>query len=402
MSAVRRKVSSEGAYLGTIGNNFSTRSNAGIEASVTYAALVARRFALQSEARRLLPLSHAVRGCLRLAIPGVNWVQVCHTPASAPGDFARGSLRRVRVCRSVWACPVCSSTITERRRLHIARLIEAAKGSGLRVLMVSLTFSHRRYDDLSVMLDGAMAAFNRLWAGRSGIEFRRRYGVVGFVRALETTHGELNGWHPHFHLLIFLPVEADLAAFDAALRFRWLCGLRKCGLSADEAHGIHVSDCEASAAAYVAKWGHERAWDESHELTKWTVKRGRGSSRTPFDLLALSADGDAAAGALFALYADAFHGRRQVQYSGGLSALLLGEDEASDEALIDEADAVAQVLALVRSGAFRAIPGNAALPDLLVAAASGEFDQVAAICAACGIGAGDLLRYSSDMNGSEG
>jgi hypothetical protein len=228
-----------------------------------------------------------------------------------------------------------------------------------------------------------------MWSCRAADELRGRFGLVGSIKALEVTHGA-NGWHPHCHLLLFVPAEVDVPALDASLHALWDRSRAFAGLTGNE-HAYRLDDTDAAAAEYVAKWGHERAWDEAAEVAKSPVKRGRRGSRSPFGLLADADAGDQDAGALFVEYAQAFKGRHQLQWSRGLAALLDVEVK-SDEEVIEEVDAAGVLLALIRAAKYRLLVANDAVTDLLVAAATGDFDAVLDVCLAVGMRRGDVLR----------
>ena len=63
---------------------------------------------------------------------------------------------------------------------------------------------------------------------------------IGQIRALEVTHGRLrrvnNGWHPHYHVLLFAAAGLDLAAFQDRLAMRWM--LESVGFEVDEMFGL--------------------------------------------------------------------------------------------------------------------------------------------------------------------
>src|SRR5205085_2664419 len=46
-------------------------------------------------------------------------------------------------------------------------------------------------------------ALSRAKGTRRARELAVRAGIVGAIRSLEVTHGEINGWHPHTHELLF-------------------------------------------------------------------------------------------------------------------------------------------------------------------------------------------------------
>jgi Replication protein len=372
------------ALLGTSGKLSAAQAQPGLETAERRYATLRRRFELQAAARRLLPREHAIQQCLRSPIPGVQWVEMWHVPAPETGRAPRGVLRHLRTCRNPWACPICSSIITERRRKELHELDAEARRRGLRVALVTLTFSHRRYDSLRELLAALLRALNRFTGDRASRALRQRFAIVGYVRALEVTHGELNGWHPHCHLLLYVPQEVPVDELEPALRASWLRCLGAAGLSGND-HAFKLDDTNQAVADYLAKWGHEPSWDEAAELTKQPVKRGRGQHRTPFDLLADYDAGDVRAGELFAEYVQAFRCKQQLTPSHGLYELLRGQEMATDAELLDRTDATAWLLGLLAAEAYRHVPASDAVPELLDTIASGDFDQVAELLRSLGV-----------------
>jgi hypothetical protein len=69
-------------------------------------------------------------------------------------------------------------------------------------------------------ISGAWAA---IVAGRHRKTLRERFGVSGYVRAVEVTHGKA-GWHPHLHVLLLTEAPLDLDELRELHRFlreRW-------------------------------------------------------------------------------------------------------------------------------------------------------------------------------------
>lgn len=339
------------------------------------AQLVQARYGTQNRAAKLLPRER-VALCMRQIRRGVDAVSVLYAPNTQTAHY--GGLV---TCGSVWTCPVCAAKITERRRTELAGAIVKARAAHLRVVMLTYTFSHHRGDHLPTMLDMMRKAFKRYHSGRAAVALRERFAVVGTVRALEVMHSEVNGWHPHIHELVFLPDDVDVEAFGRACRSAWERAAAAFGLQMN-AHGFKLDDCDARIADYLAKFGHEPRWQEDRELTKWHVKKGRGSARgadehvTPFGLLDYANQGDERAGALFVEYARAFKGLRQLHWSRGLRELLDMGIEKTDEELIEEQEEEAVVLVQLNHVQWRAVVGNDARAELLEVAATGDVDQV--------------------------
>ena len=71
-----------------------------------------------------------------------------------------------------------------------------------------MTLTMRQYErdllaDLEAMQRQAWKLGFGTNAGRTWRDAKKDFGVRGFVRAWEVTHGP-NGWHCHYHVLLFL------------------------------------------------------------------------------------------------------------------------------------------------------------------------------------------------------
>lgn len=181
------------------------------------------------------------------------------------------------VCGSVWHCPVCAAKIAERRREELAAAFASCRVLGGRVVMATFTISHGRRDTLNGLLGRFLAAYRSMTSTRAYKSLVARYGLVGTVKGLETTVGG-NGWHPHAHTAMFLPVEVDPARLADDLYPVWAAAAARNGLTMTRSRGLDVSASEEKLAQYVAKWGHQptrRLWDVEDELTRAHSKRGR-------------------------------------------------------------------------------------------------------------------------------
>jgi hypothetical protein len=317
------------------------------------------RFSLQSVSRSILPKSRTAK-CLRIraynAQVGV-WKHHEHGTAAFSG---------LQTCGSVWACPVCAAKIAERRRvelqaamaIHKAQLGGPGPGAGT-VLLLTLTTPHQKTDNLSDLLDNQGKALHRFWRDRAVKAVFQEMGTVGHVRALEVTHGRKspsnNGWHPHYHCLLFAGSGVDLSRFDGPqmkdwqvrLYLRWAACCLKSDLGEPSyAHGLKLDD-GTKAGNYASKWGLE------DEMTKGHTKKAQ-HGETPFDFLrSYLADGsDRQAAALFAEFAEVFKGKRQLSWSKGLKARFAIVD-TTDEELANQAEETAVLLGLLTVDQWR-------------------------------------------------
>ena len=304
----------------------------------------AERYMLKSAARRLLPKDHRTTKCMHWRLPDRE-VQV-QRGVTSDRAFYHG----LQVCAMPWTCPVCASKISERRRQEVAKAIKQAEVLGLQVFLVTLTIPHGIGDDVAALLDKMTKAWTRLWQGKAGMQLRNALGLFGHIRALEVTHGQ-NGFHPHFHALMFFHPQQTTLAGWGSLGPRWQKVCVRSGLPMpDLQHGIKI-DGGSKAANYVAKG----VWGLESEVTKGHVKSGKNGSRTPFDLLRDFHRGDKAAGALWRVYVDAFAGRRQLHWSVGLKKLLTIAELSDEEIANKPEDERALLLASITDEQWRVI-----------------------------------------------
>lgn len=318
------------------------------------------RYKLLQISQLILPSNHRVNSCLRYRIIKDENVKILqHTEH---GCLHYGNLMR---CGSVWLCPVCGSKISEVRRLEL----QQAKGEWLKmgghVYMLTLTTPHYSFTDLKELIDGQAKALRYFWGGRSAEQLKADLGLVGQIRAFEITYGDENGFHPHYHILLFTKVDL-LNGFiykKFADRFseKWADSCVKAGLPrpSDE-HGCHLQD-GSKAFEYINKYGQDddelpmfdgfasvaksrnpkkifrmvdekERWNSSHEMTKSHLKKGKEGRLTPHDFLRLYNENPQKYGALWTTYANGVRGKAQLFWSRGLKELL-GIKKNNDSAI---------------------------------------------------------------------
>lgn len=329
------------------------------------------RFQLQSVARSILPESRTAK-CLRIRAFNSDvqvWKSKEHGTASYGG---------LQTCASVWACPVCSAKIAERRRAELVAAMDKHKAQGGAVSLLTLTTPHQRGDVLVELLEKQGKALQAFLRDRKVRAVFAEMGYIGQIRALEVTHGRKsghdNGWHPHFHILQFHQLqgcEADRKDWTARLYLRWSAYCEKAGLGIPSyAHGIKLDD-GVQAAKYVTKWGLE------DEMTKGHTKKAKAGGESPFDLLraALADAADMQARALFLEFAEAFRGKRQLSWSNGLKARFLVTDKTDDQ-LAQEKDDRAYLLGLLNVDQWRDVLKLDLRGPLLEIASKGGWEAV--------------------------
>ncbi len=324
------------------------------------------RWELQAVARRLLP-SERLRVCCVCKVPDAPGVSVLHSPSHGSAHY--GGLMR---CGSVWLCPVCSAKIAEARRAELEQVIAWWRGrdDGL-VAMLTLTVAHTRCDDLGALLHALQGAFRSMTKSRLYRGLFGAYEVSYTVRGLEVTWGVANGWHPHFHILLFLPSTRNTDPMEDEFFAMWSAAAGRVGLVVDREHGVKLQATTGAIGDYVSKYGKGK-WTAADELARANTKRGRGERFAPFDLLRQVAfSGESQFAELFVHYAAVFKGQRHLVFSKGLREAA-GLLDKSDEQIVDEQHEDAVLLAMLDDKQWAAVRALGLRGQVLEVARAGD------------------------------
>ena len=189
--------------------------------------------------------------------------------------------------------------------------------------------------------------------------------IEHYISCFEITHGQ-NGFHPHYHVLLFVPYSVGIGShigMEEDMYAVWKDCCTKSGLDEpSKEYGLHLQ-AGNEAGNYVSKWGLE------HEMTKGHVKKGKKESRTPFDILrSYDESGDEKEANLFRLYYFAFKGQRQLNWSKGLKKLSSkGQEEKTDQEIVDDTDNVAEMLFKLDIEMWNAVRQQGKQGELLIA-----------------------------------
>lgn len=273
-------------------------------------------------------------------------------------------------CGRIWLCPVCNAKVMARRAVDVGAALTWASVEGIQVIWGSLTSRHNAQSDLRELLDIHREAWRlvgktRAWKisnatrqvphrhhERCESECARRLdfidtgarGRVGYIRASELTIGR-NGWHPHFHPIIFYRGTPDQAQrFADALVREWVYGVEAAGGDArvEGSQQLRVLD---SASAFDALSGYiTKATYEPSALALETVwsqgKKGRGRARETvahWQLLAEIGKGLADDVERWEQLEESINEHRMITWSRGLRSIVgIGADEKTDEEIAAE------------------------------------------------------------------
>lgn len=324
-----------------------------------------QRYALRTWLRRNSGVER-VAGCGMGAIDGNVTITM---GTNSNGTRSAGS-KGLILCNSVWQCPVCAAKVSSRRSNEMLQAFDTWRAKGGDVLFVTFTLRHSARQALSLVWDGLSAAWRGLVSGKGWQNLREEWGLVGFVRAVEVTHGS-NGWHVHAHTALFIEpgisyADSDVSELENILFSRWDSALKTAGFSAVRGVGVDVRRAfdGSGLANYLNKQSNDFTKGLANEVTMGSNKKAGKGSRSAFTILAqLKFDdqttctcngvrgvSDRCNLCLWREWEVATHGRRQLTWSRNLSAILAAEpvDETADTDLTDYVEIV-----VIKSMAWR-------------------------------------------------
>lgn len=301
-------------------------------------------FLLQDQSAKLLPRER-VSNCLKKRIDKTRDREIKYNESRKKAHWCN-----VQRCGSIWVCPVCGKQVSEKRREELKTGLDRwrSRHNGA-VFLLTLTFSHSMGQPLKSLLLGLRKAMKCFYEDSKVKAIQKELGVNYKIKGLEVTFGQ-NGWHPHHHVLLLNnSYRVDFKKYISELSVLWIKACKKAGLNAPSmTHGLDLRD-GSYADQYVAKWGLES------ELTKGHIKKGRGDSLTPFDLLQLSIDDQEIYGKkaskLWQEFGIAIKGSRQLEWGRRLKSFLEIE-EKTDEELAEETEKTAITLTSVDNYIF--------------------------------------------------
>lgn len=235
--------------------------------------------------------------------------------------------RNIGYCENVSACPVCGGLILNERAKEIDQGLREHMKRGGGVLMLTLTFSHKKTNLLDNSLDLLQSSYSHLI--RDGFHgLRDTYHGLQKIKRLEVRYGA-NGWHPHLHVLLLTDQELtdlEVTALRIQLTELWIGSVEKNGGKVNREHGLDLTKARnvEQAGRYISK-----------ELTAVGDSKTESSSINPFELL----DEDTLSNRrLYLEYVKAMKGKHVIEWQKGLKKSL-GIIEKTDKQILDEVKA---------------------------------------------------------------
>ena len=147
--------------------------------------------------------------------------------SSKSGSSRRACIDDVARSHSIRFDPVDSSRELYRYRLRVQECLDWARQVNLAPIMMTLTVFHR-WHPLKGLVSVLKKAWNYFFTGtRAATRRAAKMGLCGYIRRMEETlnrgDGRNSGWHPHYHVILFVPRDrlSILSRMERELRDAW-------------------------------------------------------------------------------------------------------------------------------------------------------------------------------------
>lgn len=173
----------------------------------------------------------AQRDTMRRLLPGTSCAKCGRPVSKATGiglywDENHGArFAGLRTCGSVWCCPVCNAKIQAYRQRELQSALDAAKSRGWGLVFGTLTLRHQLGDPLDKVRDMCQKVWRSVQQQKGTRRLLDSLGLQGYIRAMEVTFSNENGWHVHLHVfwLFSHPLTPDqLDNFRTDYADRWI------------------------------------------------------------------------------------------------------------------------------------------------------------------------------------
>jgi len=280
----------------------------------------------------------SVQCCGKVPLNKVNDVSL---QARKVDGGIQGRFSGLARCANAHLCPMCSTAIHAGRAEDISRALSTwnERHPGSTVAFLTLTMRHNKGDSLADLWNALSYAWGRVTSGKSWVKAQGDYGLGGWVRVVEVTHGS-NGWHIHIHAALLSEKrlsKADLEGLGDSVWTRWEAGLNAKGLSALKGVGVDIRRGFGSSGLgkYLAKMANTGL---ASEIAQGSEKEAKGGNRTPFAVLRDLSQGVPGSGTydvdvlVWREWEKASRNRRSITWSGWLRDNLgLGQERTDEE-----------------------------------------------------------------------
>ena len=172
----------------------------------------------------------------------------------------------VLYCHNPWICPVCSANVMSKWATNITCAIQALKKVNQIPIMITFTIPHVKWftcrDSMEILINTmteltyrgkSLPKTKRIKKnGEVQMDHRRsswrlfciQNEVQHFIRIMEHTWNYTNGWHPHFHELVWINKDnlQTCDKYEHALQLEWLRLAKKHALLVIAKNHTHLTE----------------------------------------------------------------------------------------------------------------------------------------------------------------
>jgi hypothetical protein len=177
-------------------------------------------------------------------------------------------------CKDIWRCPSCSMKLLKGRAIEVVKISAEHEKQGYKLGFVTLTIRHDHENTFKESLDKLLNNYRKIQQHSFFRKLNKNF-LLGQVKALETTYSQLNGFHPHLHILFLYKSDSKefIEFCQKKLIQDWATYTGGLVKSQDQ----QVVYSKDGISKYLTKW------DVAQELTNDHNKTGKGVK--PFQLL---------------------------------------------------------------------------------------------------------------------
>ncbi len=199
-------------------------------------------------------------------------VNTCQTPLMSKVGVTRNGFTNLSTCKSK-ACPHCTMRKEEKEMKKIKEIIEQSLLSGYKILFITFTGKHDRFESYEELRDELIKAYERMQNSSKCEKLKKEYGLFGYVKKVEETFQITNGWHNHLHVLFILDTKKDTDNFVDKMFEMWSNQYSKnYGKTLDRKAFVSKEvTTQEGISRYMAK-----SWGISDEMTISSRKKGKG------------------------------------------------------------------------------------------------------------------------------
>lgn len=282
-------------------------------------------------------------------------------------------------CGSMWRCPVCSYKLTQHKQNQVYFYSSEwqRKNPSNKISFVTLTIKHHKNMTLKMSLENLVDEFRKYQRTKVFERLNKKNDTLGFIKSIEITWNEKNGWHPHLHLLFFHQSE-NIESYHKELVSNWIKRVKIKGTkSAQKCKEVFSVK---GITDYVTKW------DISREMTNTLQKKSKTGSLSPFEILKMLTDKNYTTlskeklESLYSSYCRVTTGKHKIHISKKIKEALLTEEkkvefEKSDIEILED-DKVEKLLLQIDQELWQEIVEKEMQAEILNAMEIENFDQL--------------------------